>query len=70
MKNYEVKFSGLSWNPSEHETADGTLCAMVNLVAGDKALQHGNRPQAIHKSVMKTCSMTSTSPKIHPSSRR
>ena len=39
MKNYEVKFSGLSWNPSEHETTDGALCAMVNLMPEDEALQ-------------------------------
>ena len=44
MKNYEVKFSGLSWNPSEHETTDGTLCAMVNLVAEDGALQPCQAP--------------------------
>ncbi len=44
MKNYEVKFSGLSWNSSEYETTDGTLCAMVNLVPEDGALQPRQSP--------------------------
>ena len=36
---HQIKFSGLCWNPSEHEAADGTLCAMVNLIAEDEALK-------------------------------
>ena len=71
MKNYEVKFSGLSWNPSEHETADGTLCAMVNLVAGDKALQpcqapawepSAGHPQVCHEDLLYDIHITQDTP--------
>ena len=71
MKNYEVKFSGLSWNPSEHETADGTLCAMVNLVAGEKALQpcqapawepSAGHPQVCHEDLLYDIHITQDTP--------
>ncbi len=39
MEKREIPFSGMSWNPSEHEAPDGALCAMVNLLSEDGELR-------------------------------